>query len=296
MLTWKLWRALNRPPVRSPVYRRAFRRQQSTEQIDLTRIPLFGWFRNAGLVVLPIFVILIGAPGLVLLSYLALLLAPLLLPFANIVYGVLLTTNVSGSIARERELRTYDVLCTAPEGTLGIHWAYCTSWIHFHVIYRSAMLVILFIGIVASLVGLSPQIIFGVGQVPVGVTLVRGLALGAVFVVDYAQTVIISSLLTLLIPAQIENETNVRLWTASLVLVLQLGVYVPTLLLGIYALPNTLQLLGIDPLLSNLLIPLLLVGFFMALRVTIITGMWRAVQQHLTTTAVELDALTRVAV
>ena len=35
MLTWKLWRALNRPPLRSPLFRRAYLRQGTPQSSDL---------------------------------------------------------------------------------------------------------------------------------------------------------------------------------------------------------------------------------------------------------------------
>lgn len=296
MLTFKLWRALNRPRMRSPLYRRIFSRQGTSGNIDFSRIPLFGLFRNAGLVVLPILLIMIGVPLMIPLYYLLMLVAPILLPIANTIYGTTIAINVSGSIVREREHRTYDVLCTAPEGTLGMHWAYCTGWIHFHYIYRRIMVGVLSIGIVASLLGLPAQVIFGAGQESAAVALVRGLALGTIFVVDYAQTFILSSLLSLLIPTRVENEADARIWAGSTFVALQVAVYLPTLLLTTYALPNTLHLVGIDPQIASLLIPLLMVGFFLALRELIISALWHAVEQQLTTTAVELDAVTGLAV
>src|SRR5664279_1794770 len=132
MLTWKLWRALNRPPKPSPLYRRAYTRQGPPNSPISFRIPLFSVFKNMSLVVLPVVLILLGAPILVLLYYLALILAPLLLPVANTIYGLSHVNSASSSIVREREQQTYDVLCTAPAGILGMHWSYCTGWIHYH--------------------------------------------------------------------------------------------------------------------------------------------------------------------
>lgn len=296
MLTWRLWRALNHPPLFSPLYRRVYQRQSEWEGFDLRRVPLFGWFRNAGMIILPIFLILVGAPGLVLLSYLALVIAPLLLPVANTVYGIALAASASGRITKEREQRTYDVLCTTPHGTLGMHWSYCMGWIHRHWTFRFALLGILAIGIVASFFGLPPQILFGAGESGFAVATVRALGFGVVFVADYAQTIIVSSLTTLLIPVYAETESNARLWGSSLFLALQLAVYLPTLLIGGIALPRAFNLLQIDPGIGDLLIPVLTVGFFLTARALIITGLWNAVEQQLATTAVELDAVAGLAV
>lgn len=296
MLTWKLWRALNRLPARSSLYRRMFLYQGITDSIDFSRLPLYGVFRNAGLVAMPIVLILIGIPLMIPLFYLLMLIAPLLLPLVNTICAASLAVKVSGSIVREREHHTYDLLCTTPEGTLGMHWSYCVGLLHFHVIYRRVMLGALMVGIVASAFGLPAMAIFGASDISPVVALVRGLALGAIFVVDYAQTLILSSLISLLIPTRVESETDARIWAAGVFVVMQIVVYLPTLLLTVYALPNTLNLLGSDPLLSSLLIPLLMISFFLALRGLIITALWHAVEQQLTTTALELDAITGLAV
>ena len=295
MLTLRLWRALNRPPQPSPIYRRAFTRQMLVDRGEPIHIPFFGLVKNVSLIVLPVVIILIGIPIMVLLYYLALLLAPILVPVANTIYGLAHVVGVSGSITHEREQQTYDVICTSPGGIIGMHWSYCTGWIHFHWVYRYALLGVLSIGIVASVFGLSSHAVFGVDQAPAAITILRGLALAALFAIDYAQTIVLSSLITLLIPSYAESEGNARLWASGLFLALQMTVYLPTLLFGVLALPGTFHLLGIDPLLADVLIPLLLVAFFAALREVILYGLWHAVEQQLSTTALELDAITGLA-
>lgn len=297
MLTWKLWRALTRPPLISPMFKRAYHQRGGIPWVTpIRRFPLMDVLRNTGLIVLPIIMILFGAPILVLLYYVSLLLAPLLLPFANSLFGLIHTNSASGSIARERDRQTYDVLCASPAGSLGLHWSYCVGWLHYHWIMRSAMVGVLSIGIVASLLGLSGRMMFGSDNAPLLVTLIRGAALGTVFVLDYLQTPVLSSLTTLLVPIYTENESKARLWASSLFLVLQMGVYLPTFVLGMYALPNTLVMLGVDPLLVNLIVPLAVLAFFAALREVIIVGMWNRVKAELSGSSVELDAVTRLAV
>ena len=300
MVTWRLWRALNRPPLHTPIYLRAYAYQYRQGDLPDLQLPLLNqittMFKNMGMVVLPVVLILFGTPVLVLSFYIALLIAPFLLPIANTIFGLVHASGASSGIARERDRRTYDVLCTAPPGTLGMHWAYCTGWLHYHSTFRTALLGVLAIGIVASIFGLTAQVVFGADQASPLVVLVRGLALSAIFVIDYAQSIVISSMTSLLIPTHAENEGNARLWACTLFLGLQLAVYLPTLLISVVALPNTFQLLGMDATASALIAPLLYVAFFVALREVIIIGMWRRVEAELSTTRVELDAITRVAV
>ncbi len=295
MLSYRLWRAINHPPLRSPLFKRAYAQQVTVMPLTPLRLPLVGLFKNAGLILLPVVLILLGAPILALLYYLALLLAPLLLPLANTIYGLAHANNASGKIAREREQQTYDLLCASPEGVLGMHWSYCTGWLHYHALYRYAMLGLLLTGIVASVFGLSPRIVFGPGEPSVLVTLLRAAALGCIFALDYVQTPVLSSLTILIVPAYAENEGSARLWASSLFLLLQLVVYVPTLL-GAYALANTLHAMQIDPALADGLTPLLVLAFFALLREAIISGLWRQVAQELSATNVELDALSGRAV
>jgi len=295
MLTWRLWRALHRPPLRSPLFRRAYLRQGAPNHDISFHVPLLGFFKNVSLVVLPVVLILLGLPILVLLHYLALTLAPLLLPIANTIYGLNHAYSTSGNIAHEREQQTYDVLCASPAGILGMHWSYCTGWIHYHWRFHYVMIGVLITGVIASVFGLSPELIFGGGQVPLIVTIMRALSLGGIFVLDYAQTLVLSSLIALIIPVYVENESNARIASAVAFLGLQGAVYLPTLLLGGYALPSTFNLIGIDPLVSGLLIPLLLFAFFAILREMIIIGLWNTAREQLSTTRMELDAITQAA-
>lgn len=296
MLTWKLWRALNRSPRHLPLYRRVYLRQEADERPLSVRIPMFWLVKNLSLILLPVALILLGAPIMAILYYLSMLMTPLLLPLANTLYGFVHANNTSGYIARERDHQTYDVICTSPAGTLGMHWSYCAGWLHAHVVYHYLILGLLAIGLFASLFGLPAEMVFGEDGAPLLTVLVRGLSLGILFVLDYAQTMVISSLTAMLVPAYAENESNARLWASSLFLLLQVSVYLPTLLLSSLALPNALALLGVQAAVSAIIVPVLSVVFFAALREIIIAGMWQRVAQQLNTTSVELDALSRAAV
>jgi hypothetical protein len=296
MLSWTLWRALNRAPRHLPLYRRAYLQQQMPEASFSLRFPMSGLLRTLLLVIIPVCIILLGAPVLAILYTLSLSLTPLLLPLANTLYGLAHATSTSGHIARERDRQTYDVLCTVPGGSLGMHWSYCAGWLQAHVLYRYPLLVLLGIGLFASLFGLPARLLFDENSVPLAVTVARGLGLGIFFVLDYAQTLVIASLTALLVPASAENESSARLLGASLFLVLQAAVYLPIIFLNNVALPNALALLGMDATTIAVLVPLLSAAFFVVLREIMIFGLWQRTGQQLSATAVELDALRRAAV
>lgn len=300
MVTFKLWRALNRPPPRSPIYLRAFTSRFQHEERRPFHIPLLSQIaslsKNMGVLVLPVVIILFGTPFLILTFYIALLISPVLLPLANTLHGLVHAVSASAEIARERDNKTYDLLCATPLGMLGMHWSYCTGWLYDHSSYRPVLLGLLVIGIISNVFGLTSQVVFGAGEVEPLTILMRALALSAIFILDYAQTIIISSLTVLLVPTRAENQSNTRLWAASLFLLLQIAVYLPTLLLALVALPSAIHLLNLDPATRGFLTPLLYVAFFMALREIVIYGLWRRVEKELSTTRMELDSLTQAAV
>jgi hypothetical protein len=295
MVTWKLWQALQRPPLRSPLFRRAYR-QQIPRSLPPIRLPLMGCARTLALIAAPIVLILFAAPMLVLVYYLALIIAPLLLPTANTVYGVLHTSAACGHIGKEREQQTYDILCTSPGGTLGMHWSYCAGWLHYHAAYRYALLGVLSIGLVSCLFGLGPQMIFGSYAAPLPVSLFRSLTLVVFFVIDYVETIVISSLTTLLIPIHSANENEARAKATGLFLVLQMAVYLTTFLFGVFALRGAFLLMGVERSVSDWLIPLLTLAFFVLVRELIITALWRMVEQELNADTVELDGIARLTV
>ncbi len=294
ILSIKLWRALSHPPVRSPLFRRAYAKQYSPPgEFPEIHIPFVGVFRNLGLIVLPIVLILLGAPILALSYYLALSLAVILLPVANTIYGFAHAISASAGIVREREQQTYDVICTALPGSIGVHWAYCTGWLHFHNGYRYGLIALVVTGIVASIFGLSPQLIFGSAPVPTTVTIIRALALGGLFLLDFSQVIVVSSLTTLIVPSYAENESNARLLAAGIFLSLQAAVYLSTLMIAGYGLPGIFALVGFSAELAAGLTPPLMLAFFVALRELLITGLWRIVEQQLSTNPLELDVVIR---
>ncbi len=295
MVTWKLWRALQRPPLRSPLFRRAYR-QHVRHPLPPLRLPLLGCARAIALITAPIVAILFAAPLLLLVYYLALIAAPLLLPVANTLYGVLHTSTACGHIGKEREQQTYDILCTSPGGTLGMHWSYCAGWIYYHAVYRYALIGVLLTGLLSCLFGLAPQVVFGRPPSTLISTLIRSLAVAAFFVIDYVETIVISSLTTLLIPAHSANENEARAKATSLFLALQMTVYLTTFLFGSFALEGLFRLTGFDPSLIGWLLPLLTLAFFVTARELIITALWHTVQQELNADAVELDGIARLTV
>ena len=174
-------------------------------------------FKNVSLIVLPVVLILIGAPILVLLYYLALL------------------HRAAAAAARQHDLRldatptaraaasptsanSKPTMCSAPRPPEFWGCTGRTAPAGFTITgcYRYALLGVLVdwdrrqrvsgCRRSSSLVGAQPSLV---------VTLIRALALGIFFVIDYAQTTVLSSLTTLIVPTYAENESNARLWASK---------------------------------------------------------------------------------
>ncbi len=96
----------------------------------------------------------------------------------------------------------------------------------------------------------------------------------------------------MIVPSYAEDETNARFYAAGVFLTLQSAVYLSTLMVAGYGLPGIFALFGFSAELTASLIPLLMLAFFVALRELLITGLWRIVEQQLSTNKLELDAVT----
>lgn len=265
MLTLQLWRALNRSPYSSPLFRWLYPPANST--LSRRRRVIMWLARVIALVVLlPLLAyatvwLLIGAPYLVLL--------------ANTLYGLALAIDASGGIARERERNTYDLLCTIPPGALGVHWSYCNGWIYHNWLYGWLALAVALIGGVASV--LAPLL-------PGGVTVSEifnmhpnlglSLAVALVFTLDYFQSVVFGGLMAVLAPALTHDKLNARILAGSGFLLAQTASYAAAYTFAI-TLSNTLAAFN-NPALTALL-PLMSAAAFFIFREAIIVALWRSI-------------------
>jgi uncharacterized protein (DUF58 family) len=265
MLTLQLWRALNRSPHASPLYRWLYPANGG----DVSRR------RRAVMWLARIVMIALVLPGLAYGAVWLLMGAPYLVLLANTLYGLALAVDSSGGIARERERNTYDLLCTSPPGALGVHLSYCNGWIYHYWLYGWLTLAVALIGGVA--VVLAPVLPGGVtisevlNQHP---DLALSLAVALVFAGDYFQSVVFGGLAAILAPAFTADKLNARILAASGFLLAQLSGYAAAYTFAL-TLANTLQTFD-NPALTPLL-PLMSAAAFFIFREAIILVLWRAV-------------------
>lgn len=288
MLSLHIWRALTRPPSHSPLLRRM--RAEKLELPSLRSLPLAGCLRSLALTIIPILILLIGSPVLVLLIYMSLLSTPILLPLAHTLYGVTAATSISGMIAREYDLRTYDVISVSPPGALGVHWAYCMVWISQHRYYRDIIGFLLVLGILAALFGLTTRTFFTAVPEFGAVWVVQSLALIAFLCVDFVQSFATTALVGILIPVHVQQAGNARLLAFGSALSLHLAAYLLALIVATQFLPLLAVVTGGSQIVSAIS-PVLLVLTFAAFREFIVHLLWRAVEQNLNASPMELDQI-----
>ena len=117
LLTWRLWLALRHPEADQPLFQRVQRQPIDLPGKRLLR-PVYTH---------PVFKFLWGIIS-ALLPVVVVIIAPLALLLASNVIGALLAFNVMGTINREREQGTYDLLALTPNGLGASNWLIAAAW------------------------------------------------------------------------------------------------------------------------------------------------------------------------
>jgi hypothetical protein len=293
VLTWRLWRRLNRRTPLTAVYYRLHLRRTFVEQQPLT-LPGLTAIGSIAMMVLPVVLIFLGMP-LLILAYIFLL--PYAEPFLLLVtigYGLLLCVSVSAQLAREHERGVYDLLCSCPPGRLGLHWAYAATWLSRHRSLLKFLMGILAVGSFALLLDTFRTLIH-FGPLPLTdnswrlVWFIFAIASIASLWMTYLQTLVMSSLAAILIGALVSQAMNARLYAVGLFLCLQAALYV---LIGLMRsafasgnAPYTVEQFIITEVI------VLLIAF--VLREGANWLLWQAIVRTLSASPSELDALMR---
>ena len=263
-MTWKLWRALQTPPVDHPLYRR---------HVKHTSFYYVGW-------VGPVLILLVGTILAPTLFFVFLLLTPVLYALTNgTVYGAMWAMHISSGITRERQRHTYDLLAVSPGGPMEANWALCTA-----TLYRNRTFehvsgdLIWVIRVLLGLIALAVLTLFGVSSIDYQqrtlALALSSLAFTGAIYINYVQAVTIACLMGIIVATYTQSVVDSRLWSFGGFLLLQCGNYLLAFLLifpGIQLASDTLRLSGF---LAMLLLPILRLVLFYFTGESIITGLW----------------------
>ncbi len=283
MYTWSMWRSVRWPRYDHPLFTRLSYRPGSAS---------FGSWQLSfflGLLV-AFFALLLAAPALLMLM---LVFSPLLyVTLTASFFGLLTSSYVSTTIARERLRETYDVLCVTPEGALQMNWMIFTVKLHQESILRRGLEEILTISrglgalaVVVAVVGVLPSI--GVEDVDgevmratvTGCAAMIVLSLGVY--VDYVQALLVGGMLALLIGNSTRSTQDARLWALGLFLTVQIGGYLGMLVCGIIAFPSAARLLALSENAVALLAPPLMLLSLALFREALLRVLWHTLATRL---------------
>ena len=133
MLSWRLWQLVSEPDINNPIFKRVSQIHKPAKQTRHIRIPRL---LVAGSL-LALMIILIQAPQLLLLVFeipilmiTLIVLSPALLPFAILLAGAYLVSEVIGGIYHEKHQYTYDLICASTQGSFNASWSFAIGILH----------------------------------------------------------------------------------------------------------------------------------------------------------------------
>ena len=215
-------------------------------------------------VILPLCTIFVILPVMVLLYFAIQALSPVLVPLSYSAYGLGLVLSVSGAIAREHELNTYQVLGVTPPGRLGLHWLYGVGYMYRSSEVRIVLVGLICLGVVAAFLGLAIPIIFRAGSGTIIDPAIRAVASSIFFAIDFVQTIVIASLVAMFVPAYVQNRAFAYQVAAGAFLSAQLASYVVAMFVGVLLYRSA----------DDLIYPILIIGTFVLVREGLIVVLW----------------------
>jgi len=284
--TWQFWQALNNPPSNHPLFLRIKMRENA---------PRTKTFATAvvGVVLFEVSTLLLGltSPLLQTVALVFSLILPLMLlamVFNSTVYAVRWTASVGGTIAREREMRRYDLLCLLPSGPVGACMTICAGCLDRDSAFKSIPRFekfpirreqLIFIVIIATLVLVTLISEERVTEILLFFVCLIAAMLG--FYVDYVQSAVFASLIGMLTSIYVHSQNDARLLGVLAFLLLQASTYLFTALVGVVIAPMILDWHQIPEWVASFSLPFLWLATFYGVREGMIVGLLRLVTHRL---------------
>jgi hypothetical protein len=286
MMTWRWWQTLKNPPASHPLFLR-IKASSAGPQRKIIVASLIG----IAMFEIATFLLSVFSPTLQSLALIFSLIIPaalLVMTFNSTLYAMQWTASISGAIAREHEMRRYDLLCLLPIGAAGTCMVICAGCLDqdstFKNIPRFERMPISrsqasFLVIVALLVLLRyfsedrpSEIVFFI---------VFLIAAMTGFLVDYVQAAVMATLTGILTPTYIHGQNDARLLGALGFLLIQISTYLLTLVAGLVIIPVILDALHISDSIAKLSLPIIVLATFCGVREAAVFGLQSMVTQRL---------------
>ncbi len=300
MISWQLWKALQRPPINHPLFKRTAGIERISKRLMLFAEGLAPATLGTGALLC---VAMWFLPYVTLLAQLFIVwgIAPLAFIMVNgTLFGGIWAATIGKNIAAEYTRKRYELLCLSPAGTLLTNWAICTACLHrnqlFHFIHSQRNTIIYQVIIPASallILGFTLS-----APPPRGAALIANIVgytcVIVAFFGDYIYSMVLCSLAGMLSPAVARNSLNAPMWAMSIFLVFQSSSYVVVLVIDLVVLPVIFGLLQLQGLYADLVLALLRLLVFFAVREMVIAYLWRLLLSRLNIDQPELGTMMRM--
>lgn len=275
MLSFKLWRALQNPPRHHPLYQYVL----SNANKDSARLAVgfFMWF-----FMVATFVFIFG----ILFDWLlyAVLACFILI---NTIYALRWVLRIATSLVAEKESNRYDLLAALPIGPLGTSWAMSTGIVHQRSSFRFMPHFVLTISIIAFLMLCSMSTLLGaflegnntqqafLANLDVVELGIASIPFVIIFYFDHIYSILTAVLLGQWVTIDLKNPDEARVRAFLLYLAIQISVYAVSFGFCAVLLPNLLGFLGLVGIPQLLVLSLIGIIFFLALRELIVRFFWK---------------------
>lgn len=286
-VTLRIWNALQRPPLRHPLFRRMIslsRRENEASPVPIrARVGLlvfsFGFiFASLRLfpeiLILLIFVVPLGVGAIYMLLH-------------GTVAGAVFATRISAAIARERERGTLELLSMSPQGGFAATWAICTGCQYYDQTFKGqgarrvwfARFIFISVMTLSSLLAIASPRTYGGRPIEALILMLVGIiVVSLAFHIDDVHSFVLASLVGLIVPVLTRNRFDARLWALLTFLLLQVIAYTLTWVIGLLVIPQAYEDMGMSGFTLDLAIALEVLLVFFATREVLAQGLWLALR------------------
>lgn len=287
-ITWALWKRLLYPESH-PLFRRLHKISSDNGDVRIYA----SWLFRLLLIACPV-----ACCGLwlLLIQIKAPIVGPLFIAIVFLsgnVYVSLWIIEISVTIAREHEKGTYDQLCVAPAGVLGVNQVICAASLHrndgltwINIIRKLVAGLSLFVFLMILMASAFSQGVFNMVQ------LLRPLLeitmLVAATYIDHIQAVVMGCLVAMLVPVYSQSSKAVPIMAVAVFLTLQAIIF----LVSIFLVASLLTLRQELPASSwgiEILLPVVSLVLFYLIRETFNVFLWRTLAYQLNVSPMELS-------
>lgn len=283
MYTWLLWRALQSPPTKNPLF------------LQMQTIVKPSWLDRFwdGLNVALVLLLFIKPPifALIILSI------PIVYPMlSSTLYGVLFSMRTSTMIFARRQQGSYDLIRISPVGAWASFWAVCAGSVHRNDDLKRLNRYLK--RILTILLGLGLMLLFASPILPTEHLRTEFITMAmvvftvqALMILELTQSSVLSSLMGMMFAITAHTTVDSRIGALVGFLMIQLTTYLTSLVLLSSFLYPRLVIADTSSAIATFVGCIALMGYVAILRELIISILWRLISRQLNTSRDEMRRL-----